>query len=45
MGRSFYLWKNRDDAVMLVSGWLRDGIPQRKRGPVPKYSKPGGADR
>ena len=26
--------KSRDDAVMLVSGWLRDGIPKRKRGRV-----------
>lgn len=28
--------KNRDEAVMLVSGWLRDGIPLKKRGRSPK---------
>ena len=29
--------KNRDQAVMAVTGWLRDGIPARKRGRPPEY--------
>jgi integrase len=33
--------KSRDEAVMLVSGWLRDGIPKRKRGRAPTYRSPG----
>ena len=32
--------KNRDEALILVSGWLRDGIPARKKGRKRIYSKP-----
>jgi integrase len=32
--------KNRDEALMLASTWLRDGIPVRKRGKQPVYKKP-----
>jgi len=32
--------KTRDEAVMLVSGWLRDGMPRRERGRAPVYRRP-----
>ena len=32
--------KNRDEAVALVSGWLRDGIPNRKKGRSRIFNKP-----
>ncbi|MDR2965207.1 MAG: hypothetical protein LBU88_05480 [Treponema sp.] len=32
--------KNRDEALIIVSGWLQDGIPERKRGRIPVYKKP-----
>ena len=32
--------KSRDEAVILVAGWLYNGIPERKRGRAPVYQKP-----
>jgi len=32
--------KNRDEAMLIVAGWLRDGIPARKKGRTPVYRKP-----
>ena len=32
--------KNRDEAMLMVAGWLRDGIPARKKGRPPIYRKP-----
>ena len=31
--------KNRDEAMLIAAGWLRDGIPARKKGRTPKYQK------
>jgi integrase len=32
--------KSRDEAMLIVAGWLRDGIPLRKKGRTPIYKKP-----
>ena len=32
--------KNRDEAMLIAAGWLRDGIPARKKGRTSVYQKP-----
>jgi integrase len=32
--------KNRDEAMLMVAGWLRDGIPARRKGRPQIYQKP-----
>ena len=32
--------KSRDDALLLAADWVKNGIPDRKRGRVSKYKKP-----